>query len=115
MVREVVIGFSGALTGLIASAQQVQTEPPADLITFQWIVITALCSAVGVLYWQNVKVRESSNKELFEVHKLYNAALSVNTEAMRELKHAITDVASLSRLDQRLASLEKRLEKTSGD
>lgn len=102
----------GATLGTYLSALQ-QTDPPGDLITLQWIVISALAGAVGVLYWQYVKTRDANLQRLTEQQNLYYVALTANTEAMRELKHAIADIASLNKLDQRLAGLESRLEKRS--
>lgn len=115
MIHNIALAASGLATGILAGSVLAQSEPPADLVTFQWLAITVLAGAIGTLFWQYIKMRDSNLIKVAEFLSNYHDALTGNTEALRELKYAITDVANLNKLDQRLVSLENRLEKRRSD
>ena len=114
MIHNIALTLSGLATGYLAGVVLIQTEPPADLVTFQWIAISILAGAVGTLFWQYTKTRDNNLIKMTEILTTYHAAMTANTDALRELTRTVADIASINKLDQRLANLESRIEKRPG-
>lgn len=85
----------GALAPLLDLLQQVQVEPPANLVAFQWVAISALAGVVAYLYRQ---LASRYDKSIEMLEKQY-AVASETAEAIRDVTEAIRSLERAIDLD----------------
>jgi len=98
-----------------------QPAQPDDLTTFLWVAVVTLCSVIAALFWllqkANAAAKEDANAhkaELAKIIELYHAGMNANTSGMKEVTRAMTDMASVGRLQEYMERLEGRIEKSYG-
>ena len=89
---------------------QMPTEPPDSLLTFQWIVIVALISALIYVFkaWQNDR-KESQNQQTELLEKSLTALSDVK-EVLQELTVAFEGMKSQYETFQAIQDVLRRLD-----